>query len=257
MPGSSKLSAHVKQEFDRFLAAICHSSSRMAAATYQVPLPTGRTYSESPFLVADVRKLRVVQLGSYPTANRRARTNLLTIHQRLLAQGHESTVIDLTPYNHVMLPRVHYPLSTMELVRLMVDLPADVVHFHSDSALTLRKLALALLVDRLPKAKKVWTLHLGGKFNGKKALRAWRWGVTAAILRRFDRLIAVSPEVATFYECAGVKKNRVHRITSFPRLRWAQTAKLSDEMESFCRQHSPLLLESRRLRARFGTVEAI
>jgi glycosyltransferase involved in cell wall biosynthesis len=93
----------------------------------------------------------------------------------------------------------------------------------------------------LSDAKKVCTLHLGGHFHPKKDLRAWRFGATAMVMRQFDTLIAINPEVASFLERVGVKADRTHRITPFPRLRVSESVTLSDEIETFCRQHTPLI----------------
>jgi glycosyltransferase involved in cell wall biosynthesis len=165
---------------------------------------------------------------------------VLTIHERLQAQGHESTVIDLTPYHRVKPPGVHYPHSTFALARLLLDTPADVVHVHI-GALTLPKVALAAIVNRLPGSKKICTLHLGGRFYPKKGFRASGWGATAMVLRQFDTLIAINREIAAFFERLGVQSNRVHLIGSFSRLRNAESVRLSNEIEAFCRQHRPLI----------------
>jgi len=213
----------------------------MTATCEEVSLSPRRTYSEKSGPFAPAKKLRVIQLGSYPTPNRGARANLLTIHERLQARGHESVVIDLTPYHHVKQPGVFYPRSTFELARLLLEIPSDVVHLHIGSALTAGKVALAAMVNKLPEAKRVCTLHLGGRFYPKKGLRAWRWGVTGLILRQFDSLIAINPEISTFFERIGVGASRVQLITPFPRLRLGESVTLSDEIETFCRQHTPLL----------------
>ncbi len=214
----------------------------LATTTSDVSLTLGRTYSEAAGSFAPVQKLRVIQLGSYPALNRGARTNLLTIHARLLARGHQSLVIDLTRHRRVKQPGVHSPRSLLELARLLLDTPADVVHLHIGSALTLPKLALAAVVSRLPKAKTVCTLHLGGHFYPKKGLRAHRWGPTGLILREFNSLVAINPEIASFFEQLGVMAKRVHLITPFPRLRVAESPTLSDEIETFCRTHAPLIV---------------
>ncbi len=213
----------------------------MTAATCEAPQQTRRIYSETPGPFVKSKKLRVVQLGSYPAPNRSARSNLLTLHERLQARGHESVVIDLTPHHRVKQPGVYYPRTTLELARLLLEIPADVIHLHIGSSLTLPKMALAALVSKLPAAKKVCTLHLGGHFQPRKSLRAWHWGIKGLIFRRFDSLIANSPEIANFFEDAGVPSERLQLITPFPRLRVADSVNLSDEIEAFCRQHTPLI----------------
>ncbi len=212
-----------------------------ATTNSEVGLALRRMYSEATDAFARVRKLRVIQLGSYPALNRGARTNLLTIHERLRARGHESLVIDLTRAGSGKQPGVYSPRSTLELVRLLSDTPADIVHLHIGSVLNPPKLALAGIVSRLPKAQTVCTLHLGGHFYPKKGLRARRWGATGFIMRKFHSLVAINPEVASFFQQLGVLSNRVHLITPFPRLRVAESLTLSDEIETFCRAHTPLI----------------
>jgi glycosyltransferase involved in cell wall biosynthesis len=213
----------------------------MIATNGEVALALRRMYSEATGAFARVKKLRVIQLGSYPVLNRGARANLLTIHARLQARGHESLVVDLTSHPRAKLPGVHSPQSTLDLVRILRNNPADVVHLHIGSALNLSKLALAAMVTRLSKAKTVCTVHLGGHFYPKKGLRGRHWGATGLILREFDTLVAVNPEIASFFERVGVVSNRVHLITPFPRLRVADSLTLSDEIETFCRMHTPLI----------------
>jgi glycosyltransferase involved in cell wall biosynthesis len=124
---------------------------------------------------------------------------------------------------------------------LLINTPADVVHLHIGSALNFRQLAFAAMVCRLCQAKTVCTLHLGGHFYPKKGLRGRFWRVTGLILRKFDSLVAITPEIAAFFEQVGVMTDRVHLITPFPRLRVAAGLTLSDEMETFCRVHTPLI----------------
>jgi glycosyltransferase involved in cell wall biosynthesis len=212
-----------------------------ATAMFEAPLLTRRVPNEKAGNAAKTKRLRVVQIGSYPSSNRGARANLLTIHERLQARGHESIVIDLTPHHHVKQPGIYYPRTTRGLGRLLMEIPADVVHLQIGGALTIPKLVLAASVSKLPAARKICTLHLGGQLRSTKTLRAWRWGVTSMIMRRFDSLIAINPEVASFFEHLGVRANRMQRITPFPRLRVAESLSLSDEIEAFCRQHTPLI----------------
>jgi glycosyltransferase involved in cell wall biosynthesis len=213
----------------------------MTAATSEVSLIPRRTYSEEPEPFAQAKKLRVIQVGCYPASNRGARSNLLTIHERLQARGSDSIVIDLTPHYRVKQPGVYYPRSTFELARMLMEIPADVVHMHIGSALTVPKIALAAIVNKLPEAKKVCTLHLGGHFYPKKGLYAWRWGATGLVLRQFDNLIAINPEIALFFERLGVRANCIQLITPFPRLRIGASVNLSSAIEIFCRRHTPLI----------------
>ncbi len=184
----------------------------------------------------------MVQIGSYPATNRGARSSLFTVHERLQARGHESVIIDLTaPRHRAEQPGVHYPGSILELVRLLPDIPADVVHLHIGGGLSIPKVALAALVTKMSNAKKVCTLHLGGHFRPEKSLRAWRFGTTGMVFRRFDSVIAINPETASFFERVGIPAEHKHVITPFPRLRVADSVSFTDAVEAFCRQHTPLI----------------
>jgi glycosyltransferase involved in cell wall biosynthesis len=213
----------------------------MTAATSQAGPALRRISSEETGPSAQAKKLHVIQLGSYPALNRGARTNLLTIHERLQVRGHESVVIDLTRHPRVKQAGVYSPRSAFQLARLLRDTPADVVHLHVSGALTLPKLALAAIVNRLAEAKTVCTLHLGGHFYAKRSLRARRWSAAGFIMRHFDTLVAINPEIASFLERLGVMPKRVHLIAPFPRLDGAESPALSIETEVFCRQHAPLI----------------
>lgn len=216
----------------------------MTAVTREEPEVTvepRQTYNENRPPFAQAKKLRVIQLASYPTKNRGARANLQTIHERLQARGHESVVIQMTPSNQVKQPGVHYPRSTLELARLLLRTPADVVHLHIGSVLTLPKLALASIVNKLPRTKKIFTLHLDGRSYPKRGSRPWFGGATGIVLRQFETLIATNSEIASFVAGMGVPAKRMHLITPFPRLALAESTNLSPEIENFCRQHTPLL----------------
>jgi glycosyltransferase involved in cell wall biosynthesis len=213
----------------------------MTAATCQAPLLTRRSYSETPELPAKAKKLRVVQLGSYPSQNRGARSNLLTIHERLQARGHDSIVIDLTRHNRVKQPGIFYPRTTVEFVKLLREIDADVVHLQLGGNLSLPRLAMVAILSQLSRAKKVCTLHLGGPVGRQKSLRERRFSATAMVLRRFDRVIAINPEAAAFFEKIGIRSERMQLITPFPRLRVTNSVSLSTEIEAFCRRHTPLV----------------
>jgi len=214
----------------------------MTAATCEAILPTRRIYSEKPASFSKAQKLRVLQIGSYPATNRGARSNLLTIHERLQTRGHESVIVDLTaPRRRAKQPGVHCPGSVLELIRLLREIPADVVHLHIGGGLSLSKVALAALVAKLPNAKKICTLHLGGRFHPDKSLRAGRFGAAGMVFRRFDSVVAINPEIASFFEHVGIPAQRTHVITPFPRLRVAESVSLSKAVETFCRQHTPLI----------------
>ena len=213
----------------------------MSAATCQAVLPVRRSHSEKPGPLARAKKLRVVQLGWYPSPNRGARAHLFSIHDRLLSRGHESLIVDLTPHQRVRQPGVVYPRTIGQLKRILTENPADLMHLQFGSPLTWRKLALGAFVAKLPATKKVCTLHLGGQTTPQKTLRASPWGATAMLFRHFDGLIAINPEIAAFYQHLGIPSNRLHVITPFPRLRVAESVSLSDEIEAFCRQHTPLI----------------
>jgi len=198
-------------------------------------------HSETSEPIAQAKQLRVIQLGSYPAPNRGARANLQTIHERLQARGHDSVVMQMAPYNQVKEQDAYYPRSTLDLARRILRTRAGVVHLHIGSALTLPKLALAAIINKLPGSKKICTLHLGGRFYPKKGLRGWRGGATGIVLRQFDSLIAINPEIASFFGRMGVPAKRIHLITPFPRLGLPESVSPSQEIEAFCRQHTPLI----------------
>ena len=61
------------------------------------------------------------------------------------------------------------------------------------------------------------------------------------ILRQFDNVIAINPEVANFFDDIRIPAERRHLITPFPRLRLAESIGLNRDLEAFCRHHTPLI----------------
>ncbi len=57
---------------------------------------------------------------------------------------------------------MHYPEGAIALMRLLWQLPADILHLHFGGDLTPRLLGLALFCTLLPGRKTVLTFHSGG-----------------------------------------------------------------------------------------------
>ena len=98
--------------------------------------------------------MRVLQLGPYPPPHGGVQTNLVAIREYLRRRGHSCDAINLTRHRGQDAGGVHYPSGAIALMRLLWELPADIVHLHFGGDLTPRLLGLALFCTILPGARR-------------------------------------------------------------------------------------------------------
>lgn len=161
-------------------------------------------------------RMQVLLLGPYPPPYGGVQTNLVAIRDFLRAKSIPCRVVNLTRYRQTETDEVYFPESALDVVRLLLRLPRDVIHIHIGGDITGRLLLLALLCTLLPGTKTVLTLHSGGYPTspaGQSAHpRTWR----AFVFRRIDRLIAVNQElVELFTQKFQARGEHVHLIEPY------------------------------------------
>jgi len=156
--------------------------------------------------------MRVLQLGPYPPPHGGVQTNLVAIRNYLLQHGSTAPVINLTRHRQPDADDVYYPHSARELLQLMVRLHYDVVHLHIGGNLTDRLLWLALACANMPGAKAVLTFHSGGYPTSPEGRAMTHRSLAGFVFRRFDRLIAVNPEIEKFFARCGASPSRIRMI---------------------------------------------
>jgi len=114
---------------------------------------------------------------------------------------------------------------------------------HLGGDISNRLVALAAYVNALPGKRTVLTLHSGGYPTSPQARETRRVKMIYAVLRHFNALVGVNPELKTFLANSGIAAERVHKIEPFPHLSRLKAGGASDpRLESFCSNKKPLLV---------------
>jgi glycosyltransferase involved in cell wall biosynthesis len=89
---------------------------------------------------------------------------------------------------------------------------SDVVHIHIGGQPSARLLGLCLVASLIPWTRSVLTFHSGGFATSPSGRRARRFSAAGFVFRRFDRVIAVSEEIASVFERYGVSRSQLRVI---------------------------------------------
>jgi glycogen synthase len=182
----------------------------------------------------------VLQLGPYPPPHGGVQTNLVAIREHLRRSGIGAPVINLTRHRRPEADDIYYPKTALQVLRLVLTIPADIIHLHFGGRLTARLLALCLFCSLIPRRRTVLTLHSGG-YPGSQRRDPRALSVRGFIFRRVDAIIAVNEEIATLFERFGVPSSRIHVICPFAPVAVRDDAPLPEAAERFRQTHSPLL----------------
>jgi glycosyltransferase involved in cell wall biosynthesis len=167
---------------------------------------------------------------------------VVAIHERLQDRGVRSSVISLSRHRQTGIPHVFFPNSALEVGKLLLTLPANIVHFHIGGDITNRLVALAALINALPGRRSVLTLHSGGYPTSPQARETRRVKLIHAAFRKFDALVGVNPEVKAFLANSGIAPEKVHQLEPFPHLTRVKPGNATDpRLDSFCAMQKPLL----------------
>jgi glycogen synthase len=187
--------------------------------------------------------MRVLQLGPYPPPHGGVQSNLVAIRAFLRKQGVVCTVINITRHRKPNADDVYYPRSAIELLMLLARLKYDILHLHLGGTLSQRLLRLALVCTLQPGSKSVMTFHSGGYPSTPEAQATGPNSFAGFVLRRFDALIAVNPEILGFFRKLGVDGKRACLIYPHAFLpEESLPGTLPEPLQSFVAQHSPVLI---------------
>jgi glycogen(starch) synthase len=185
--------------------------------------------------------MRVLQLGPYPPPHGGIQTNLVAIREYLRGQGIPCAVINLTRHRKPDSDEVYYPAGAAGLLRRLLTLPYDVLHMHIGGNLTTRLLGLSLVCCLIPGKKAVLTFHSGGFPSSPAGQALHSKTFSAFVLRRFDAIIGVNPEIIEWMQRMGVAAARLRHIPPHGNA-VVPAANLSPSLEAFYRAHHPVLL---------------
>jgi glycosyltransferase involved in cell wall biosynthesis len=183
----------------------------------------------------------VLQLGPYPPPHGGVQTNLVAIRNYLRARGIAAPVINLTRNRRRNSDDVYYPQSARQVLRLLRQIPADIIHIHIGGLLSARLLALCAMCSLLPRRRVVLTFHSGGYPSKVAGDRIHPWSLRGLVFRRLDAVIAVNAEIGTLFARLGVAPSRIHQICPYSPVSVRDEIAVPEPLRSFCEAHSPLL----------------
>jgi glycosyltransferase involved in cell wall biosynthesis len=170
-------------------------------------------------------------------------SNLVAIRAFLLRQGIPCTVINITRHRQPASDDVYFPQTAAGLVRLLLQLDYDIIHLHVGGMLSRRLLGLGLVCTLLPGSKSVMTFHSGGYPSTPEGKSSSPDSLAGFVLRRFDGVIGVNPEIIGFLERLGVSPTRVRLIYPHSFFREQQALpSLPEPLASFFATHNPVLI---------------
>lgn len=186
--------------------------------------------------------MRVLQLGPWPPPHGGVQTNLVAIRSLLLRRGHECSVINLHRHRTGRDTGVYHPENAAGVVRLLATLRFDLAHLHIGGGLPSRLLALAAVCTSLPHVRSVLTFHSGGYASSPEGRDARPRTVRGMVFRRFDRIIAVNPEIARLFGRFGIPDGRIRLVRPHALPSETPHAVLPGAVQSFLDTHSPVLV---------------
>lgn len=196
--------------------------------------------------------MRIVQLGPVPPPHGGVSMNMLAIHGKLIELGHESKIIDVTDRGgkttdtHVLKPR-----SALGLIKLLVSMECDIVHYHLGGDFSAKLAGLVYLCGVLPGKRSVLTFHSGG-YARNSVDSARRRSIRGSALRSIDLVIGVNDEMMAMFKAFGVNKERACLILPFELNKPDPSVRLPDELEERSTRFDPFLVSVGALEREYG-----
>jgi glycogen(starch) synthase len=191
--------------------------------------------------------MRVLQLGPYPPPHGGVQTNLVAIRSLLLSRGIHCTVVNVTRHRRPDADDVYYPKGPLELLWLLARLRYDVIHQHFGGMLTRRILALSLACTLRPGVRSVMTFHSGGYPSTPEGQSLSPNSFAGFVLRRFDGLIGVNPEIMKFFEKMRVLPQCTRLISPYSFLTEPSSDYFPEPLATFFAAHNPVLVSAGQL----------
>lgn len=169
-------------------------------------------------------------------------TNMLAIHETLLQNGHDSVIVDVTDRNaNSGADKVLKPGSAPGLIRLLLKLDCDIVHYHIGGDFNTKLAFLTLFCGLLPGKKSVVTFHSGG-FAKKVIDSAKPFSLRGFAFRSIDLLAGVNPQMIEMFGRYGVPKKRTSLVLPFELRRPNPTQTIPSALGDCVKNADPFLL---------------
>jgi glycogen(starch) synthase len=186
-------------------------------------------------------KLKVLLLGPYPPPHGGVEISLASLQDFLHRHEVCCEVINLTRHRKAEGRGVHYPASAMEVVRLVLQKKAEIIHVHIGGNVSWRLLGLGLVCSLLPRRKLVLTLHSGGYPSSPAGKAARPTSLRGFLFRRFDGLIGVNQELVDMFVSFGVPLRKIRLILPFALAAQVPNVVLPETIQRFLETHGPVL----------------
>ncbi len=201
--------------------------------------------------------LHVVELGPIPPPEGGVSRQIVAIKDRLTDRGIKCTLVATTRSDpdHRSADNV-YPESPLALVSILRESDADIFHLHLGGEITLRVLALALAVAKTARCS-ILTMHSGGFPKAIAGSSIFRRKFAASILKKFDRVIAVSGDIADALRELGVPPEKVETIPPYALYLPDPDIQPDEKLRDFLVGHSPILVAVGGLETEYAPIEQI
>jgi glycosyltransferase involved in cell wall biosynthesis len=192
--------------------------------------------------------VHVLQLGPFPPPWGGVQTNVHCIRDYLRRHGARASVVNVTGNRKSDGDDVYYPSSATAVLKLLYTLDYDVVHLHVGGSISRRVLGLMLACTAVPGKRAVFSFHSGGFPSSPQGRAVTTHGALARVLRRYDAVIGVNPQLVELFVRLGVRRDRAHLIYPYafgPRTAAiaAQPASaLPQPLDGFFAAHAPVLM---------------
>jgi glycosyltransferase involved in cell wall biosynthesis len=168
--------------------------------------------------------------------------SLAALHDFLRQREIGCEVVNLTRHRKTEGCGVYYPAKATEVLRLLVQRKADIIHLHVGGEVTWRLLGLSFFCSLLPGRRLVLTLHSGGYPSSPAGRAARLVSLRGFVFRRFDGLIGVNREIADMFAKFGVPYSKIRLILPFVLPAQVPDVALPEKMHRFFEAHSPVML---------------
>ena len=186
--------------------------------------------------------MRIVQLGPLPPPHGGVSSNLMAINDLLNTRGHTASVISITnsrPTENQS--NIYRPRSAFQLLKLLLTLGFDIVHFHIGGEFSLRLAVLTFVCGILPGKRSVVTFHSGG-YALEAVKFAKPFSLRGIAFRFVDFMIGVNPQMLEMYRSYGVSERKMRLILPFALKRPDARIEVPSNLMDFVNSHEPFLL---------------
>jgi glycosyltransferase involved in cell wall biosynthesis len=184
--------------------------------------------------------MQILQFGVFPPPEGGVQTHVKDIREYLLARNIRNGVIHLSRHRRLDADDVFYPKTPLAVVANALSFPASIWHFHLGGNITHKLLGLYGFATTIPRKRTVLTFHSGGYPSSPVARNPHP--LRNLVLRRFDRIVAVNPEIEQMFLRIGVKPEKIRLIPPFALPSQPPPAEIPATIAEFMKRHAPLLL---------------